>query len=81
MGERDALLDAMSLAAYTTATTNLSGPGRAALRRLDSARKAAKHSNVLDAYVEANGTASLSERDKSVIEAYLARRTLIEHFR
>ena len=81
MGERDALLDAMSLAAYTTAATNLSRPGRGALSRLESARKAAEHSNVLDAYVEANGTASLSERDKSVIEAYLARRTLIEHFR
>lgn len=81
MGERDALLDAMSLAAYTTAAKNLSRPGREALSRLDSARKAAEHSNALDAYVEANGTASLSERDKSVIEAYLARRTLIEHFR
>ena len=33
--------------------------------------------SIADAYVEAGATASLSERDKDVIKAHLARRTLI----
>jgi hypothetical protein len=36
--------------------------------------------SITDAYVEASTTASLSERDKDIIQAYLARRTLIEAF-
>jgi hypothetical protein len=36
--------------------------------------------SIVDAYVEASATASLSERDKDIIKAYLARRTLIEAF-
>jgi hypothetical protein len=36
--------------------------------------------SIADAYVEASATASLSERDKDIIKAYLARRTLIEAF-
>ncbi len=36
--------------------------------------------SITDAYVEASATASLSERDKDIIKAYLARRTLIEAF-
>ena len=36
--------------------------------------------SITDAYVEASATTSLSERDKDIIQAYLARRTLIEAF-
>jgi hypothetical protein len=35
--------------------------------------------SIADAYVEASATASLSERDKDIIKAYLARRTLISN--
>jgi hypothetical protein len=36
--------------------------------------------SITDAYVEASATTSISERDKDIIQAYLARRTLIEAF-
>jgi hypothetical protein len=36
--------------------------------------------SITDAYVEATATTSLSERDKDIIKAYLARQTLIEAF-
>jgi len=36
--------------------------------------------SIANAYVEASATASLSERDRDIIKAYLARRTLIEAF-
>ena len=36
--------------------------------------------SIADAYVEASATTALSERDKDIITAYLARRTLIEAF-
>jgi hypothetical protein len=36
--------------------------------------------SIADAYVEASATTSLSEHDRDIIKAYLARRTLIEAF-
>ena len=36
--------------------------------------------SLADAYVEASATGNLSKRDKDIIKAYLARRTLIEAF-
>ena len=36
--------------------------------------------SITDVYVEASATANLSEHDKDIIKAYLARRTLIEAF-
>ena len=43
---------------------------------------AAKNSglSIADAYVEASATTNLSERDKDIIKAYLARLTLIKTF-
>ena len=49
---------------------------------LEMMEYAAKNSglSIADAYVEASATTNLSERDKDIIKAYLARRTLIEAF-
>ena len=57
----------------------MSEAGREVLEMMEYASRNSGIS-ITEAYVEANATASLSERDKDVIKAYLARRTLIEAF-
>jgi hypothetical protein len=77
--EQRELLLAMSYAAHQEAHKHLSEAGREVLEMMDYASRNAGLS-IADAYVEASATASLSERDKDIIKAYLARRTLIEAF-
>jgi hypothetical protein len=76
--QRDLLL-AMSYAAHREAHKHLSEAGREVLEMMDYTSRNAGLS-IADAYVEASATTSLSERDKDIIKAYLARRTLIEAF-
>jgi hypothetical protein len=75
--ERPAL--AMSYAVHQEAHKHLSEAGREVLEMMDCANRIAGI-YIADGYVEASATASLSERDKDIIKAYLARRTLIEAF-
>ena len=77
--EREELLLAMSIVARDEAHKHLSEAGREVLEMMEYASRNAGLS-IADAYVEASATASLSERDKDIIKAYLARRTLIEAF-
>jgi hypothetical protein len=77
--ERDELLLAMSYAAHQEAHKHLSKAGREVLEMMEYASRNSGIS-IADAYVEASATTSLSERDKDIIKAYLARRTLIEAF-
>jgi hypothetical protein len=77
--ERDELLMAMSYAAHQEAHNHLSEAGREVLEMMEYTSRNAGLS-MADVYVEASATASLSERDKDIIKAYLARRTLIEAF-
>ncbi len=77
--ERDELLLAMSIVAHDEAHKLLSEAGRDVLEMMEYTRRNAGLS-ISDAYVEASATTSLSERDKDIIKAYLARRTLIEAF-
>ena len=77
--EREELLLAMSVVAHQEAHKHLSEAGREVLEMMDYTSRNAGLS-IADAYVEASATASLSERDKDIIKAYLARRTLIEAF-
>jgi phosphate uptake regulator len=74
--QRD-LLVAMSYAAHQEAHKRLREAGREVLEMMEYASRNSGLS-IADAYVEAS--ASLSERDKDIIKAYLARRTLIEAF-
>jgi hypothetical protein len=76
--QRDVLL-AMSYAAHQEAHMHLSEAGREVLEMMECASTNSGLS-IADAYVEASATTSLSERDKDVIKAYLARRTLIEAY-
>jgi hypothetical protein len=78
MGEeqRDLLL-AMSYAAHQEAHKHLSEAGREVLEMMDYASRNSGLS-IAECYVESSATASLSKRDKDIIKAYLARRTLIE---
>ena len=76
--QRDLLL-AMSYAAHQEAHKHLSEAGREVLEMMEYTSRNSEIS-IADAYVEANATASLSERDKDIIKAYLPRRTLIEAF-
>ncbi len=77
--ERKDLLLAMSYAAHQEAYKHLSEAGHEVLAMMDYTNRNSRLS-IEDAYVEASATASLSERDKDIIKAYLARRTLIEAF-
>jgi predicted solute-binding protein len=77
--ERDELLLAMSYAAHQEAHKHLSEAGREVLEMMEYTSRNSGLS-IADAYVEASATASLSEYDKDIIKAYLARRTLIEAF-
>jgi len=77
--EREELLLAMSIVAHDEAHKHLSEAGREVLEMMKYASRNAGLS-IADAYVEATATASLSERDKDIIKAYLAWRTLIEAF-
>ncbi len=77
--EREELLLAMSIVARDEAHKHLSEAGREVLEMMDYTSRNSGLS-IADAYVEASATASLSERDKDIIKAYLARRTLIEAF-
>jgi hypothetical protein len=69
----------MSYAAHQEACKHLSEAGREVLEMMDYTSTNAGLS-IADAYVEASATATLSERDKDIIKANLARRTLIEAF-
>ena len=69
----------MSYAAHQEAHKHLSEAGREVLEMMDCASRIAGII-IADGYVEASATASLSEHDKDIIKAYLARRTLIEAF-
>ena len=75
--EREELLQAMSLMAHQEAHKHLSEAGLEVLEMMEYVSRNSGRS-IADAYVEASATASLSERDKDIIKAYLARRTLIE---
>ncbi len=77
--EREELLLAMSIVARDEAHKHLGEEGREVLEMMEYASRNAGLS-IADAYVEASATANLSERDKDIIKAYLARRTLIEAF-
>jgi hypothetical protein len=77
--ERDELLLAMSIVAHDEAHGHLSEAGREVLEMMEYTSRNSGLS-IVDAYVEASATASLSERDKDLIKAYLARQTLIEAF-
>ena len=77
--EREELLLAMSYAAHQEPLKHLSDAGCEVLEMMDYAASNAGLS-ITEAYVEASATASLSERDKDIIKAYLARQTLIEAF-
>lgn len=77
-GQRDLLL-AMSYAARQEAHKHLSEAGREVLEMMKYTSRNSGLS-VSDAYVEASATTSLSEYDKDIIKAYLARVTLIEAF-
>jgi hypothetical protein len=77
--ERDELLLAMSIVARDEAHKHLSEAGREVLEMMEYAGRNSGLS-IADVYVEASATTSLSERDKDIIKAYLARRTLIEAF-
>jgi hypothetical protein len=76
--QRDLLL-AMSYTAHQEAHNHLSEAGREVLEMMEYTSRSSGLS-IADAYVEASATTSLSERDKDIIKAYLARRTLIEAF-
>ena len=76
--QRDLLL-AMSYVAHQEAHKHLSEAGREVLEMMDYTSRNSGLS-ITEAYVEANATTSLSEGDKDIIKAYLARRTLIEAF-
>ena len=69
----------MSVVARDEAHKHLSEAGREVLEMMEYASKNSELS-IAEAYVEASATTSLSELDKDVIKAYLARRTLIEAF-
>jgi hypothetical protein len=69
----------MSYAAHQEAHKHLSEAGQEVLEMMDYTSRNSGLS-IADAYVAASATASLSERDKDIIKAYLARRTLIEAF-
>ncbi len=76
---REELLLATSYAAHAEALKHLSDAGCEVLEMMEyTARNSGL--SITEAFVEASATASLSERDKDVIKAYLARRTLIEAF-
>ena len=77
--EREELLLAMSYTAHQEAHKHLSEAGREVLEMMEYTSRNAGLS-IADSYVEASATASLSERDKDNIKAYLARATLIEAF-
>jgi hypothetical protein len=77
--EREELLLAMSIVAHDEDHRHLCEAGREVLEMMDYASRNSGLS-IADAYVEASATAGLSERDKDIIKAYLARRTLIEAF-
>ena len=77
--EQEELLLAMSYAAHAEALKHLSQAGYEVLEMMEYAASNAGLS-ITEAYVEASVTASLSERDKDIIKACLARRTLIEAF-
>jgi hypothetical protein len=76
--EQEALLKAM-MVARSEAQKHLSEAGREVLEMMYYASTRSRLS-IADAYEEASATAGLSERDKDIIKAYLARRTLIEAF-
>jgi hypothetical protein len=78
--EQEALLRAMMMVARSEAHKHLSEAGREVLEMMDYASTRSGFS-IADAYVESSATAGLSEHDKDIIKAYLARRTLIEAFR
>jgi hypothetical protein len=73
--EQSDLLLAMSIAAHHEAHKHPSEAGREVLEMMEYTSRNSELS-IADAYVEASATASLSERDKDIIKAYLARRTL-----
>ena len=78
--EREELLDAMSFVAFKEAADRLSEEGNDVLRMLDVAT-ASWGIPAEEAYSEAAGVDSLSEREQMIIHAYVARQTLINHFR
>jgi hypothetical protein len=73
------LLLSVSVVAHDEAHKHLSEAGREVLEMMEYTSRNSGLS-IADAYVEASATTSLSERDKDIIKAYLARRTLIEAF-
>ncbi len=77
--DREELLLAMSIVAHEEAHKHLSEAGREVLEMMEYAASNSGLS-ITSAYVEASATSNLSERDKDIIKAYLARRTLIEAF-
>ena len=77
--EREELLLAMRVVARNQVHRHLSEAGREVLEMMEYTSRNSGLS-IADTYVEASATTSLSERDKDIIKAYLARVTLIEAF-
>jgi hypothetical protein len=70
---------AMSIVAHGEIHKHLSEAGRKVLEMMEYTCRNIGLS-IADACTEASATISLSEHDKDIIKAYLARRTLIEAF-
>jgi hypothetical protein len=79
MDDAQELLFAMSLAAHDLARQHLSEEGRDVLEMIGLVSRTSKIS-VVDAWIEASATATLSEHDKDALMAYAARMSLVEHF-
>jgi hypothetical protein len=77
MVDAQELLFAMSLAAHDQAQQSLGDEGREVLDMIELVSRTSEIS-VVDAWVEARATATLSEHDKDVLLAFVARMSLIE---
>jgi hypothetical protein len=79
MDDAQELLFAMTLAAQGEARQHLSEEGYDVLEMINLVSRTSEVS-VVDAWVEARATATLSERDRDILMAYVARMSLIERF-
>lgn len=75
------LLLAMSLAARDEARESLGEEGREVLDMMELVSRSPEGpGSIVDVWVEARATAKLSEHEKDILLAYVARMSLIEHF-
>lgn len=81
MEDAQELLLAMSLAARDEARKSLGEEGREVLDMMDLVSRSQEGpGSIVDVWVEARATSKLSEHDKDILLAYVARMSLIEHF-